>query len=83
MIKEEVVRKTLNFEKTPYIPVCGICVPADFLNILKNTSAKFWRQEENINERIGSGNHWLWIYWKGTCIVIHKHSLLLQYSCEN
>lgn len=31
MTKYEVVQKTLNFEETPYIPVCGACVPTDFL----------------------------------------------------
>lgn len=31
MTKEEAVKKTLNFEKTPYMPVCAGCVPADFL----------------------------------------------------
>ena len=31
MTKYEVVEKTLNFEKTPYIPIAGFDTPADFL----------------------------------------------------
>jgi len=34
MTKLEVVKKTLNFERTPYTPVCAWCVPADFTRSL-------------------------------------------------
>ena len=31
MTKIELINKTLNFEKTPHMPVCGICVTKEFL----------------------------------------------------
>ena len=31
MTRYEVVEKTFNFERTPYIPVCGSCCTTDFL----------------------------------------------------